>query len=253
MSQCPDVSFSGSESCLISSPFVFSLSPTCIHMHVPFLFTVSDSHSCSCPQGSARSGWKRFTRPRTSPPVNPRSAQTASPTPPQTSEACWSSAVTKAECWCPWRGAKSGSAKQNRYFQHHRDILSTGWQLPVWKGEIIITTYLKQMRKSCSWKRWRDSCMCNAQGKYMCEHTGGYLETSDALHLVVEETDAHGKLFIKCSNGYSQGRSIKAHHIQIERSLPIPELRPFAKFSALTLPSTLWCLRVCIAPMQTNL
>lgn len=104
-SKCPDLSFSGSSLlCLISFCLVFSLpcTQTCIHMHhLLFLFSVFDSHSCSCPQGSARSGWKLFRRPR-APPAAPRSVQTASPTsPPQTSEACWSSAATKAECWCP--------------------------------------------------------------------------------------------------------------------------------------------------------
>lgn len=124
--RCPDLSLSSSFWPLLIS---FSLALlTCIHMHhLPLLFCVSVSHSCTCPQGSARSGWKLFRRPRAPPPVVPRSAPTASPAPPpQTSEACWSCAVTKAECWCPWRGVKSGSAKQNRYFQHHRDFLSAG-------------------------------------------------------------------------------------------------------------------------------
>lgn len=104
-----------------------------IHIHHPTLL-LSVPALCTCPQGSARSGWKLFRRPRAPPLALPRSAPTASPTTPlQTSEACWSSAVTKAECWCPWRGVKSGSAKQNRYCQHRRDFLSIGWQLPVWK------------------------------------------------------------------------------------------------------------------------
>ncbi len=100
---------------------------TRLYPHVPLFVSVSVSYRCTCPQGSARSGWKLFRRPRAPPLAAPRSTPTASPAlPPQTSEACWSSAVTKAECWCPWRGVKSGSAKQNRYFQHRWDFLSTG-------------------------------------------------------------------------------------------------------------------------------
>lgn len=96
---------------------------SCIHISSPFLSLTR----CSCPQGSARSGWKLFRRPCAPPLAAPRSAPAASSTaPPQTSAACWSSAVTKAECWCPWRGVKSGSAKQNRYFHRRRDRLSAG-------------------------------------------------------------------------------------------------------------------------------
>lgn len=132
-----------------------SFSTLVIHMHHPTLFFFSVSVLCTCPQGSARSGWKLFRRPRNPPSAVSRSAPTASPTTPlQTSEACWSSAVTKAECWCPWRGVKSGSAKQNRYFQHRRDFLSIGWQLPVWKRKIISAVFLKPMRQRwrCAWK-----------------------------------------------------------------------------------------------------
>lgn len=103
-----------------------------VYLFFFFFFSVPASHLCTCLQGNARSGWKLFRRPRAPPPAAPRRAPTASRAPPpQTSEACWSSAVTKAECWCPWRGVKSGSAKQNRYFQNRRDFLSTERQLPV--------------------------------------------------------------------------------------------------------------------------
>lgn len=175
--RCPDLSLSSS---FFLAPLDFfpscfhclSHTHTCIHLyHLCLFFSVSVSHSCTCPQGSARSGWKLFRRPCAPPPAAPRSAPTASPArPPQTSEACWSSAVTKAEYWCPWRGVKSGSAKQNRYFQHRWDFLSTGWQLPVWKRKIIITAYLKQMRQRwrCMWQRLRCSWMCNAESKYTC-------------------------------------------------------------------------------------
>lgn len=133
--------------------------------------SVSVSDSFTCPQGSARSGWKLFRRPRNPPSAAPRSAPTASPTTPlQTSEARWSSVVTKAECWCPWRGVKSGSAKQNRYFQHRRDFLSIGWRLPVWKSRVIFAVFLKQMKQSwrCSWETQRWPWMCNAENKYIC-------------------------------------------------------------------------------------
>lgn len=97
---------------------------TRIHCITSFLLL---SAMRTCPQGSARSGWKLFRRPHTSPPALPRSAPTVSPTTAlQTGEACWISAVTKAECWCPWRGVKSDSAKQNRYCHRRRDFLSAG-------------------------------------------------------------------------------------------------------------------------------
>lgn len=107
------------------APLTLPLPHPC--MHHPTLLFFSVLVLCTCPQGSARSGWKLFRQPRSPPFAVPRSAPTASRTTPlQTSKACWSSVVTKAECWCPWRGAKSDSAKQNRYFQHRRDFLSIG-------------------------------------------------------------------------------------------------------------------------------
>lgn len=140
------------------------------HLTHFFSPSVSVSDLYTRPQGSARSGWKLFRRPRTPLSAFPRSAPTASPTTPlQTSEACWSSAVTKADCWSPWRGVKSGSAKQNRYFQHRRDFLSIGWQLPVWKSRVIFAVFLKQMKQRwrCTWKTQRWPWMCNAKSKYI--------------------------------------------------------------------------------------
>lgn len=156
-------------------PFMISVS-LAFTPHAPsnppffYFLSVSVSDSFTCPQGSARSGWKLFRRPRNPPSAAPRSAPTASPTTPlQTSEARWSSVVTKAECWCPWRGVKSGSAKQNRYFQHRRDFLSIGWRLPVWKSRVIFAVFLKQMKQSwrCSWETQKWPWMCNAENKYI--------------------------------------------------------------------------------------